>query len=233
MSEVKNDFINNMTHELKTPIATIRISSETLMNMDLHKDDPEKLLRYAGIIYKENKRLEQQVERVLNIAKLDKDEIKLKLETFCVHEIIEEAKENFQFNQLEEQGGKISLDLQAVQHLIRADVVHVTNIINNLLDNALKYCDKVPDIEISTRNIKNKIVITVKDNGKGISRENQKYIFDKFFRVSTGNVHDVKGFGLGLFYVKTITEQLGGTVSVKSSPGKGSEFSITLPAVNE
>jgi len=233
LSEVKNDFINNMTHELKTPIATIRISSETLLNLDIQKDDPEKLQRYAGIIYKENKRLEQQVERVLNIAKLDKDEIKLKLETFCIHEIIEEAKENFQFNQLEEQGGKISLDLQAGQHLIKADVVHVTNIINNLLDNALKYCDKVPDIEISSRNSKNKITITVKDNGKGISRENQKYIFDKFFRVSTGNLHDVKGFGLGLYYVKTITEQLGGTVSVKSSPGKGSEFSITFPVVNE
>jgi two-component system phosphate regulon sensor histidine kinase PhoR len=233
LSEVKNDFINNMTHELKTPIATIRISSETLLNLDIQKDDPEKLQRYAGIIYKENKRLEQQVERVLNIAKLDKDEIKLKLETFCIHEIIEEAKENFQFNQLEEQGGKISLDLQASQHLIKADVVHVTNIINNLLDNALKYCDKVPDIEISSRNNKNKITISVKDNGKGISRENQKYIFDKFFRVSTGNLHDVKGFGLGLYYVKTITEQLGGAVSVKSSLGKGSEFSITFPVVNE
>lgn len=233
LSEVKNDFINNMTHELKTPIATIRISSETLLNFDQQKDDPEKLHRYAGIIYKENKRLEQQVERVLNIAKLDKDEIKLKLETFCIHEVIEEARENFQFNQLEELGGSIETDFQASQHLIHADVVHVTNIVNNLLDNAVKYCDKVPRIIISTKNLKNKILITFKDNGKGISREDQKYIFDKFYRVHTGNLHDVKGFGLGLYYVKTIMEELEGTVTVKSSPGKGSEFTLTFQTANE
>jgi len=229
LSEVKNDFINNMTHELKTPIATIRISSETLLNLDQNKDGPEKLLRYAGIIYKENKRLEQQVERVLNIAKLDRNEVILKLETFSVHEIIEEAKENFEFNQLEELGGKIELDLAATHHLIKADIVHFTNIINNLLDNAVKYCDKIPYILISTSNVKNRINISVKDNGKGISREDLKYIFDKFYRVPTGNVHDVKGYGLGLYYVKTITEELGGNVSVKSTLGKGTEFVISFP----
>ena len=229
LSEIKNDFINNMTHELKTPIATIRISSETLLNLDGEKDESEKLQRYASIIYKENKRLESQVERVLNIAKLDRHEIRLKMETFCIHEIIEEAKENFEFNQLEEQGGKITLDLEATEHLIDADVVHVTNIINNLLDNAVKYCDKTPDIRISTSNSKGRINVSVKDNGKGISRENIKYIFDKFYRVPTGNVHDVKGFGLGLYYVKTITEELGGAVSVRSSPGKGTEFIISFP----
>ncbi|MBK7128797.1 MAG: HAMP domain-containing histidine kinase [Crocinitomicaceae bacterium] len=229
LSEIKNDFINNMTHELKTPIATIRISSETLLNLDQQKDESDKLQRYAGIIYKENKRLEQQVERVLNIAKLDKHEIKLKIEVFCIHEIIEEAKENFEFNQLEETGGKISIDLAATEHLVEADVVHVTNVIYNLLDNAVKYCEITPAIRISTRNAKNKIYITVTDNGKGISRENQKYVFDKFYRVSTGNLHDVKGFGLGLYYVKTITEQLGGSVDVKSSLGKGSEFTVSFP----
>lgn len=233
LSEIKNDFINNMTHELKTPIATIRISSETLLNLDQQKDETEKLQRYAGIIYKENKRLEQQVERVLNIAKLDKNEIKLKLETFCIHEIIEEAKENFQFNQLEELGGDISLDLQADDHLVNADIVHVTNVINNLLDNAVKYCDKVPKIMVSTRNVKNRILVSVKDNGKGISRENIKYIFDKFYRVPTGNLHDVKGYGLGLYYVKTIIEQLGGTVTVKSTLGRGTEFVVSLPVINE
>jgi two-component system phosphate regulon sensor histidine kinase PhoR len=233
LSEIKNDFINNMTHELKTPIATIRISSETLLNLDQAKDESEKLQRYAGIIYKENKRLEQQVERVLNIAKLDKDEIKLKLETFCVHEIIEEAKDNFQFNQLEELGGDITLDLQAQDHLVKADLVHVTNVINNLLDNAVKYCDKVPQIKVATRNLKNRILISVKDNGLGISRDNIKYIFDKFYRVPTGNLHDVKGFGLGLYYVKTIVEELGGTVSVKSSLGRGTEFIISLPVTHE
>ena len=229
LSEVKNDFINNMTHELKTPIATIRISSETLLNLDASKDEGEKLERYASIIYKENKRLEQQVERVLNIAKLDKNEIKLKLEIIDVHEIIEEAKENFAFNQIEELGGEILLDLAAANHLIKADLIHTTNIINNLLDNAVKYCDKTPHIIIESRNVKAKILIVVKDNGKGISRENQKYIFDKFYRVPTGNVHDVKGYGLGLYYVKMIVEELGGTIVVKSTLGKGTEFTITLP----
>lgn len=228
LSEIKNDFINNMTHELKTPIATIGISSETLMNLDANNAQ-DKLLRYSSIIYKENKRLESQVERVLNVANLDRNEIKLNMTTFDIHEIIEEAKENFEFNQLEEQGGKISLDLNASDSVLVADLVHITNIVNNLLDNAIKYCDKTPDLRVSTSNTKNKIVISFKDNGKGISRENLKYIFDKFYRVPTGNLHDVKGFGLGLFYVKTIIDELKGSIQVKSVLGKGSEFIIVLP----
>ena len=227
LSEVKNDFINNMTHELKTPIATIRISSETLMNFD-DNTDLDKRLRYAGIIYKENKRLEQQVERVLNIAKLDKKELKFKMETFDIHEIIEEAKENFEFSQIEEANGKITMSLKADNSVITADQVHVTNVIHNLIDNAIKYCIKEPVIHIQTENIKNKILIKISDNGKGISKENMRFIFDKFYRVPTGNVHDVKGFGLGLYYVKTILEELGGSIQVKSSLGTGSEFTITL-----
>jgi two-component system phosphate regulon sensor histidine kinase PhoR len=228
LSEIKNDFINNMTHELKTPIATIGLSSETLMN--LGKVDQDKLLRYASIIYKENKRLESQVERVLNVANLDKGEVKLNLTTIDLHEIIEEAKDNFEFNQLEEKGGSIRLTLSADQNVISADIVHVTNIINNLIDNAIKYCDAIPQILIETTNPKTgKVTIRIKDNGKGIARENLKYIFDKFYRVPTGNLHDVKGFGLGLFYVKTIIEALNGTIQVKSIVGKGSEFLITLP----
>lgn len=228
LSEIKNDFINNMTHELKTPIATIGLSSETLMN--LGKVDQDKLLRYASIIYKENKRLESQVERVLNVANLDKGEVKLNLTTIDLHEIIDEAKDNFEFNQLEEKGGSIRLTLSADQNVISADIVHVTNIINNLIDNAIKYCDAIPEILIETTNPKTgKVTIRIKDNGKGIARENLKYIFDKFYRVPTGNLHDVKGFGLGLFYVKTIIEALNGTIQVKSIVGKGSEFLITLP----
>ena len=230
LSEIKNDFINNMTHELKTPIATIGISSETLMNLDPENgESKDKLLRYSSIIYKENKRLESQVERVLNVANLDRSEIKLNMTTFDIHEIIEEAKENFEFNQLEENGGLIKLNLSANNPILCTDIVHITNIINNLLDNAIKYCTKTPDISVSTVNVKNKIVIRIKDNGKGISRDNVKYIFDKFYRVPTGNVHDVKGFGLGLFYVKTIIEELNGSIIVKSILGKGSEFIITLP----
>ena len=228
LSEIKNDFINNMTHELKTPIATIGISSETLMNLN-PDNSKDKLLRYASIIYKENKRLESQVERVLNVANLDKSEINLNMTVFDIHEIIEEAKENFEFNQLEEHGGVIKVDLAAQDSILHADLVHITNIVNNLLDNAIKYCDKVPNILVSTQNHKGKVVVNFKDNGKGISRDNLKYIFDKFYRVPTGNLHDVKGFGLGLFYVKTILEELNGSIQVKSVLGKGSEFIITLP----
>tara|TARA_B110000037_G_C17128812_1_gene510001 strand:+ start:25199 stop:26569 length:1371 start_codon:yes stop_codon:yes gene_type:complete len=228
LSEIKNDFINNMTHELKTPIATIGISSETLMNLN-PDNSKDKLLRYASIIYKENKRLESQVERVLNVANLDKSEINLNMTVFDIHEIIEEAKENFEFNQLEEHGGVIKIDLAAQDSILQADLVHITNIVNNLLDNAIKYCDKVPNILVSTQNHKGKVIVNFKDNGKGISRDNLKYIFDKFYRVPTGNLHDVKGFGLGLFYVKTILEELNGSIQVKSALGKGSEFIITLP----
>lgn len=228
LSEVKNDFINNMTHELKTPIATIRISSETLLNFD-EKTDPDKRLRYAGIIYKENKRLEQQVERVLNIAKLDKKELKFKIATFDIHEIIEEAKENFEFSQIEEAKGKISMSLGAKNSVVIADQVHITNVIHNLIDNAIKYSERPPDIHIQTFNNKSKFCVSVKDNGRGISKDNLKFIFDKFYRVPTGNLHDVKGFGLGLYYVKTIIEEMDGSINVKSTFGKGSEFIITLP----
>jgi two-component system phosphate regulon sensor histidine kinase PhoR len=227
LSEIKNDFINNMTHELKTPIATIRISSETLMNLD-QKDDPGKLLRYASIIYKENKRLESQVERVLSVANLDQKEIDFNFSTINIHEIIEEARDNFQYNQLEEIGGNIELSLDAQNPLITADIVHITNVLHNLIDNAIKYCDVVPNIRITTKNVKNKIQILISDNGKGISRENLKYIFDKFYRVPTGNLHDVKGFGLGLFYVKTVVEEMEGQINVKSTIGKGSEFTLSF-----
>ena len=226
ISEIKNDFINNMTHELKTPISTIRLSSETLLN---ETNEPEKIQRYASIIYKENKRLEHQVERVLNIAKLDKGEVKFKCSDFDLHEIIEEAKENFELNQLEENGGKIDLNLTAINSVIHSDKVHLTNVIYNLLDNALKYCDKTPNIKVTTVSDKHKVIIWFIDNGKGISKENVKFIFDKFYRVPTGNLHDVKGFGLGLFYVKSILEKLGGTVTVKSQLKKGSEFKISIP----
>ena len=228
LSEIKNDFINNMTHELKTPIATIRISSETLMNLD-QNEDPDKLLRYASIIYKENKRLESQVERVLNVANMDQNEIDFNYEVLNLDEILEEAKENFQYNQLEEISGTITYTPEATNTLVLGDEVHITNVIHNLIDNAIKYCDKTPNILITTKNIKQKLQIIIEDNGKGISRENTKYIFDKFYRVSTGNLHDVKGFGLGLFYVKTIVDKMNGSIQVKSTVGKGSEFTITFP----
>ncbi len=227
LSEVKTDFINNMTHELKTPISTIGLSSETLMRGDF-TNDPDKLKRYAGIIYKENKRLEHQVERVLNVAKLDKEQLVLKKEEIDLHELLEEAKENFEINQLE-QGGTIELDLQATSGLLTADPVHITNVVYNLLDNAVKYCDKTPEVVLRTREDKKGIIFEIIDNGIGIKKEDQKMIFDKFYRVPTGNLHNVKGFGLGLYYVKLIIDAHHGKLDLKSSPGKGTSFSILLP----
>lgn len=227
LSEVKTDFINNMTHELKTPISTIGLSSETILREDM-SDNPEKLQRYAGIIYKENKRLENQVERVLNIAKLDKDDLELNKSELDIHEIIEEAKDNFEFNQLDN-GGKIEIHLNAEHDKVLADEVHITNVIYNLLDNAVKYCKNTPSISVSTRNEKKGLVIEFTDNGIGIKREDHKMIFDKFYRVPTGNVHDVKGFGLGLYYVKLIVQQHKGIINLRSQLNQGTTFSIWLP----
>jgi two-component system, OmpR family, phosphate regulon sensor histidine kinase PhoR len=227
LSEVKTDFINNMTHELKTPISTIGLSSETLLREDF-SNDPERLQRYAGIIYKENKRLENQVERVLNIAKMDKEQIKLNYSLFDLHDLIQEAADVFEFNQ-SETGGRMLLDLEATQTLIKADEVHIGNVIHNLIDNAIKYCDKEPEVKIATKNLGSAIQLVIQDNGIGIKKEDIKMIFDKFFRVSTGNVHNVKGFGLGLYYVKLIVESHGGKISVKSQIGQGTSFIIVLP----
>lgn len=228
LSEVKTDFINNMTHELKTPISTISLSSEMLMRLELEGDHQEKIRKYASIIFKENKRLENQVERVLNVAKLDKDQVILNKENFNVHELLNEVKENFEFNQADI-GGSLSIEADAAIFEIQADPVHLTNVVYNLLDNAIKYCQQKAKVDIQTRNEKNGLIIEFSDNGIGIKKENLKLIFDKFYRVPTGNVHDVKGFGLGLFYVKLIIDAHGGKIEVKSTPGKGTTFTIWLP----
>lgn len=227
LSEIKTDFINNMTHELKTPISTIGLSSEMLLRSDL-SNDPEKLKRYAGIIFKENKRLENQVERVLNVAKLDNEHLVLQKEKMDLHALLKDAKDNFMFNQLE-QDGLIHLSLAAENAEIFADPVHITNVVYNLLDNAIKYCDKTPEIRVATRNERNGVILEFTDNGIGIKREDLKMIFDKFYRVPTGNIHNVKGFGLGLFYVKLLIDAHGGKIDVKSSLEKGTTFTIWLP----
>lgn len=227
LSDVKTDFINNMTHELKTPISTIGLSSEMIMRADV-EHEAEKIKKYAGIIFKENKRLQSQVERVLNVAKLDKNEIVLKIEQFNMNELFEEVKDNFEFNQ-EAKGGTVTLHLSDVNSDLMVDPVHISNVVFNLVDNAIKYCTAVPEIHIRTHQDKRFYSFEVEDNGIGIKRENLKLIFDKFYRVPTGNVHDVKGFGLGLYYVKLIIEAHGGTISVKSSPGKGTTFTVKLP----
>ncbi|PKR79880.1 hypothetical protein CW751_13070 [Brumimicrobium salinarum] len=226
ISEVRTDFVNNMTHELKTPISTIGLSSEMLLNADFSKD-PKRLKQYANVIFKENKRLEQQVERVLNMAKLDKNELDLHLETIDIHELITETAENFRFNQTLS-GGEIELKLAAQKSLVEADLVHLTNIIYNLLDNAVKYTEGVPKVIIETRNNNNGVFITVHDHGIGISKDQIQQVFDQFYRVPTGDQHDVKGFGLGLYYVKLIIEKLGGKISVRSKLGVGSSFELWL-----
>ena len=226
LAEVKTDFINNMTHELKTPISTISLSAEMMMR--LTEISTEQVHKYASIIYKENKRLEHQVERVLNVAKLDKDQVVLNKDQFDVNELLDEVKENFELHHLEK-GGVIHIELNAVNHIIQADAVHLTNVIYNLLENAVKYCESVPNITIQTRNEKQGIWIEIEDNGIGIKKENLTLIFDKFYRVPTGNLHNVKGFGLGLYYVKLIVDAHGGKVNVKSTPGKGTTFSLFFP----
>ena len=227
LSEVITDFINNMTHELKTPIATISLSSEMIMRLETD-DDLEKAKKYAGIIFKENKRLETQVERVLNISTLDTENTTLNKKSLDFHELLVEVKDTFDFNQLAN-GGKILIENNASVFTIQADPIHITNVVYNLLDNAVKYCTTKPFISITTKNERNYLVIEIKDNGIGIRKEDLKMIFDKFYRVSTGNIHDIKGFGLGLFYVKLIINEHNGYIDVKSKLGEGSTFIIKLP----
>jgi two-component system phosphate regulon sensor histidine kinase PhoR len=227
LSEIQKDFINNMTHEFKTPISTIAVATEVLKYPSI-LNQPERLLNYSSIIEKENSRLKQQVERVLQVARLDKEDFGLKKEILDVHQIIQDAIKNTSMT-LQEKQGRIVCDLSAIEREVPVDKLHLTNVIQNLIDNAIKYCKTIPEITIKTTNELKRLVIEVHDNGIGISAENQKRIFQKFFRVPTGNVHDVKGFGLGLSYVKTIVEVHGGNIKVESELGKGSVFRIYLP----
>ena len=227
LSEIQKDFINNMTHEFKTPISTIALSTEVLKNPNI-VHQPERLLNYTTIIEKENIRLKHQVERVLQMAKFDKEDIGLKKEKVDLHEIIRDAIENTRPS-LHERNGSIHCNLGATTHVIDADRLHLTNVLYNLIDNAIKYCSAIPEIEVLTTSTNRQLRIDVKDNGLGIARENHKKVFQKFYRVPTGNVHDVKGFGLGLHYVKSVISAHGGSIKLHSELGQGSIFSILLP----
>ncbi len=227
ISDIKNDFINNMTHEFKTPIATVSLATEALQDHDIRKNDGI-VDRYVGVIRDENKRLGLQVEKVLQIASLDKKDFKLKIEQTEIHDIIQKALVNARLS-VEKRQGSISSQLLANQTMVEGDKVHLTNIVNNLLDNAIKYSSDAPEINIRTENISTGIIIKVSDKGIGMAKEAIEKIFDKFYRVSTGNVHDVKGFGLGLSYVKKVVDMHEGDISVKSELGKGSTFKIYLP----
>ncbi len=229
LSEIKTDFVNNMTHEFKTPISTISLASEMLLRPNVYESG-YRTQKYAHIIYDENARLQNQVEQVLQISILDKEDTKIKPKEMDIHKVISKVSDNFRLG-LKEQKGKIKIDLNAKPSMIVADCEHVMNIISNLLDNAKKYSAQNPEISISTKKVKEGVIIIIADNGVGISTEHQKHIFKKLFRVPTGNIHDVKGFGIGLYYVKTMIEAHGGTIKVKSDLGNGSSFELFLPFV--
>ena len=229
LSEIQNDFINNMTHEFKTPISTISISSEVLMKPEI-VNTPERLLSYAAIIRKEAARLKKNVDTVLQTANIAQKIDKLNLEEVEVHELLEDLAISCE-PLFKEKNGELIVNLRATNAHIKADRLHFTNIIHNLIDNGMKYCERTPIIQITTENIGNDLILSIKDNGIGIADRDQKQVFNKFFRVHTGDVHDVKGFGLGLYYVKEMVEGHKGKIELKSKIGEGSEFKLVVPVV--
>ncbi len=229
LSEMKNDFIGNMTHELKTPISTIALSSEVINDPGI-VNEPDRLREYARIIRSENERLRSQVERVLQLATLDKDQLEMKRERVDMHRVIDEVADHFKLPLMEREV-RLSIEKKADPHTVLGDRIHLTNALTNLLDNALKYGPDRSTIRVRTATKGAFLTIEVIDNGIGIKKEDQKYIFERFYRVHTGNVHNVKGFGLGLHYVQQIAKAHEGRVTVKSEIGKGSTFTLELPWV--
>jgi two-component system phosphate regulon sensor histidine kinase PhoR len=225
LSEIKNDFINNITHEFKTPISTISLSADVLLQPNLSS---ERLKNYAKIIKDENNRLKNQVDKVLQLATLEKDKLKLENEKLDLHEIITDSVKSFELL-AKQQKGKISSNLSANNFIIYGDRVHISNILYNLIDNAIKYSPEKPKIEIATNSTDEHIEISVKDNGIGIPQESQKNVFDKFYREPTGNRHDIQGYGLGLNYVKAIVDAYKGKIKLISKENEGSTFVIKLP----
>ncbi|ADY53652.1 histidine kinase [Pseudopedobacter saltans DSM 12145] len=224
ISEMKTDFINNMTHEFKTPVATIMIASEALKDPEVN-EDKARVQRLAGVIYDENVRLGDHIERVLNIAKIERDDFKLENVPVNIHDLIIGVTDSMSL-QLQKNNANVDLQLEATSPLIMGDELHLTNVIYNLMDNANKYGGDNPEITITTYNKGKELIMTVADKGIGMSREQQNRIFDQFYRVPKGNVHDVKGFGLGLNYVSMMVKKMGGSVSVKSEKDVGSEFEL-------
>lgn len=227
LSEMKNDFLNNMTHEFKTPIATISIATDTIKSL-MKSAHPEKAERFINIIKEENERMNSQVGKVLQMARIDKREFKLNIEAIDVIDVVQKAADKIAL-QVEQRNGSVSLDIQVADAVIEVDETHFTNVITNLLDNANKYSPEQPEITLRVLPASGGIKIQVEDKGLGISKEARKLIFDKFYRVPTGDVHDIKGFGLGLSYVKAIMTAHAGTIEVKSEPGKGSAFTVFFP----
>jgi len=224
---MKSDFINNMTHEFKTPISTISIAADSISNDKVIKDEV-KVRFFAGMIKKENRRMNEQVERILQIARLERKEFEFSFQPVNVHELIGEAIEGILL-QVEKKGGRIDKKLEATNPVVTTDPIHFLNLVYNLLDNANKYSPDAPLITVTTTNNSRGLLLSVDDRGIGMSKGIQAKIFDKFYRLPSGNVHNVKGFGLGLSYVKAILEANQGTIRVYSEPGKGSRFVVFIP----
>jgi two-component system, OmpR family, phosphate regulon sensor histidine kinase PhoR len=227
LSEIRNDFVNNMTHELKTPISTISLASQMLNDKSI-PDKSKNIDNISGIITEESKRLGYQVEKVLQMAIFDRGRMRLKKKKTDINELIQQVVANFAL-QIKNKNGLVSETYEAEKSTIEVDPVHFTNLISNLMDNAIKYSGDDPQVGIETFNKNDKLYIRVRDNGIGIRKEDQKRVFEKFYRVPTGNIHNVKGFGLGLSYVKKIVEEHNGSVSLRSELNKGTEFEISIP----
>ncbi len=231
LAEIKNDFINNMTHEFKTPIATISLAVDAMRNEKV-VNDKQKLGYFSGIIKEENQRMNRHVETILKASQLEKQEVSVNLKPVHVHEVIKDVADNFVL-QLENKNGRVELDLHAVNDMVQADEVHFPNLVNNLVDNAVKYAKEnvPPVIRISTQSNGKKFEMRIEDNGIGMNKDSLKRIFEKFYRAHTGNIHNVKGFGLGLSYVKTMVEAHNGEIKAESTLGKGSSFTVDMPLV--
>ncbi|WP_321368248.1 HAMP domain-containing sensor histidine kinase [uncultured Draconibacterium sp.] len=229
LSIIKNDFINNMTHELKTPISTISLASQMLQDGSV-TNTPSIIEHVSNVINQESKRLSFQVEKVLQMAVFNEGRLKLKLREFDANTMVRTVTANFELR-VNNKNGALHTEILAENAHIKGDEVHITNVIFNLLDNAMKYSREKPEIWVKTENRKDMVLISVQDNGIGIAKEHQAQIFDRFYRVPTGNVHDVKGFGLGLSYVKKIVDLHNGTIKVESALNKGTKFKIYFPQI--
>jgi two-component system phosphate regulon sensor histidine kinase PhoR len=230
MSEMKTDFINNMTHEFKTPVATIMIASESLRDPEISSDG-KRVNKLANIIYDENVRLGSHIERVLNIARLEKENLKIERVNVHINSLANAVLESMRL-QMDKAEGTLNIDIAADNDLVVGDELHLSNVMFNLVDNAIKYSKGKPDITFKTFNRGNNIVISVADKGMGMTKDQQEKIFDQFYRIPTGNIHNVKGFGLGLSYVNDIVKRLNGKITVKSEKDKGTQFEVTLPLKN-
>jgi len=230
ISEIKSDFINNMTHEFKTPIATINLALDAIKNPKII-GDKEKVFKYLQMIKDENKRMHAQVENVLRISKLEKKELDINKESVNIHGVIDDAIEHVHLI-LEDRQGTITKHFDAIRTSVLLNEVHFINVIVNILENAIKYSPNTPEIDVFSENVKDYIIIKIKDNGLGMSKVAQKRVFEKFYREHTGDLHDVKGHGLGLAYVKKIIDEHNGQIYVESEKGKGSTFIIKIPLIN-